>query len=115
MTKAQQIMRLRRATGMGVLESRMFLIGKAPELVDRIIRARETQSARLLHDPIEDEPQFRDAVRQADDAVNSMLKDEPKRMSLCHLHWNYKKNYLKRHFGILWYSPAEMNPSVIFD
>src|SRR4051812_24573440 len=105
MSRAQQIARLRHATGMGVLQSRIFLLGNSPELIDRIIRARETQSERLLHDPIEDEGKFSAAISEADREVGRLLKDKPRKLGLCHLEWKHKKTILKERFGITWYSP----------
>lgn len=100
---------------MGVVASRIFLLGKPADLIDRIVQAYETQSERLLHDPVEDDPAFSIAITEADREVARLLKDEPNRLGLCHLGWRHKKQILKERFGLTWYSPAEMNPGCVFD
>ena len=115
MSKAQEIMRLRKATGMGVVESRKFLDDKSPDLVARIIKAHGTQSEQTLHDPIEDDPEFVDAIAETDREVDGLLKNEAERLGLCHLHLMHKKRILKERFGITSYSPADMNPGCCFD
>jgi hypothetical protein len=133
MSKADQIARLREATGMGWLEARMFLAGRPGELCDRIVTAKERQKDRLLHDPIEDEPgfaqQFEDARRQAEEAFRSwvaernaeylrrgltnMVSERPR--GGCHFVWREMKKVLLEQYGIKWFTPAEMNPGSRFD
>jgi hypothetical protein len=88
-------MRLRQATGTGVSDSRLFLLNKSPELVDRIVRAHETQSERTLHDPIEDDPEFSHAIAEADREVDNLVKDEPMQLGLCHLTGTTKRGFSK--------------------
>jgi len=133
MTKAHQIARIREATGMGWLESRMFLAGRPAAFSERIITAKEKQKDRLLHDPIEDDPafavQFADAKRMAQEVFQSwvakrnadylrrgmtnMVSEHPR--GGCHFLWREMKRILLEKYGIEWFTPAEMNPGVIFD
>ena len=36
-------------------------------------------------------------------------------LGYCHLYWYVKKRILKEKYNIEWFSPVELNPSVIFD
>jgi len=133
MSKAQQIARLREATGMGWLAARMFLAGKPAELCERIIMAKARQQDRVLHDPVEDDPalapQFATAKRKAEAAFQSWVADrnaDYARRGLAslvtehprgggHFVWREMKQLLKTEHGIEWFSPAEMNPGIKFD
>lgn len=89
------------------------------ELLRRRELARRTNKrkhpkARLLYDPINDDPVYawaiNEAARRAKDEVSP-----PYVLGTCHLIWRRQKHILKEEFGIDWYSPREMNPRVIFD
>jgi hypothetical protein len=132
MTKAEQIARLRKATGLGWLEARLFLANRSAELCSRIVEAKENQRDRNLHDPIEDNPAFSqrisDAKAKAEAALRQhiaernanyiqrgwshMVSEHPR--GSCYFLWRETKQILARE-GIAWFSPAEMNPGTIFD
>ncbi len=90
-----------------------------PELERRRELARRTNKQKhprisLLYDPINDDPTFAWAIKEAGDRALEEV-GRPFVMGSCHLVWRRKKQILKEEFGIDWYSPREMNPRVIFD
>ena len=57
--KAEIVKRFRETTGMGWMESKLFLAGKSLDLCERILEAQIQQpDANTLHDPIEDHPDY---------------------------------------------------------
>ncbi len=71
----------------------------------------------IKHDPIEDDPKYKNAFDAIDTEVDEILKDDPWRghTGFGHVFWNTKKKLLKEKYGIDWRSPREMNPHIIFD
>lgn len=69
----------------------------------------------LNHDPIESDPEVQPLFQAAHERVEQLLANEPRRMGFCHLFWRTKKQVLKEEYDIEWRTPAEMNPSVLFD
>lgn len=90
-----------------------------PELVRRRELARRTNQSKhprihCLYDPFMDDPAFAWAIKEAGDRASKEV-GHPHVMGTCHLIWRRQKEILKEEFDIDWYSPAEMNPRVIFD
>ncbi|MGB5636858.1 MAG: hypothetical protein WBM44_28925 [Waterburya sp.] len=69
----------------------------------------------MNRDPIENDPQFKEILAQADAEAEKNVKDHPRSMGFCHLFWSTKKDILRYKYGIDWKSPAEMNPDIRFD
>ncbi len=99
--------------------ARDILTKVAEPLRERIIRAAVLQrptEGEMLHDPIEDEPQMAavlaQAEAQAEVGVPSAAKEK---MGYCHVLWQRKAEILRSRFGVVWYSPADMNPYVLID
>jgi hypothetical protein len=70
-----------------------------------------------LHDPIEDEPALSALIaraKQQAEAALSMHEDRDKH-GFCHVFWSKKADILREEYGIVWYSPADMNPDVMYD
>jgi hypothetical protein len=130
--KAETVKLFREATGMGWMASKLFFAGRSPELCERILRAHQEQGSQTLHDPIEDDPQFKEAIVRAREEAerdhrgwivqhNQELLDEGHAKEIrdwplgsCHRIWKLMKEPLKK-VGISWYSPGEMNPGHHFD
>ena len=133
MAAPDQIARLRNATGLGWLAARLFFGGKSTTLCERILLARETQTGRLLHDPIEDDSalnhQFEDAKIKSEASFENWVANNNAqliRLGLthmvskhprggCHFRWRQMKTILQEQHGIGWFTPAEMNPGIRFD
>ena len=90
-----------------------------PELARRRELAKRTEKfshpmSRHLYDPICDDPAFsaiiKAAAQRAQDEVG-----HPHVLGTCHLIWKRQKQILKDEFGIVWYSPREMNPRIIYE
>jgi hypothetical protein len=130
--KAEIVKRFREATGMGWMESKLFFAGRGVELCERILRAHQEQGDGTLHDPIEDDPEFKERIAIARETAerdhrawiaerNRELHDSGReqqirqwRLGSCHRIWKLMKEHLKE-LGVSWYSPAEMNPGHRFD
>ena len=85
-------------------------------LRDRIGQAKACQQdATLLHDPIEDDPQYADVFAQVDREVDELLKDRDHGLGFCHLVWRHRKKILKQKHGVKWFSPGDMNPGCRID
>lgn len=53
--------------------------------------------------------------KEVEKRIKKILKDEPRMLGFCHRYWAIKKKILREDYGIIWYTPAECNPDVIFD
>jgi hypothetical protein len=90
-----------------------------PELVRRRELARRTNKRKhprfhFLYDPINDDPAFAWAIKEAGQRVDDEL-GPPLKMGSCHRRWRRKKEILKEEFDIDWFTPSEMNPGARFD
>jgi hypothetical protein len=117
---------------MGWMESKLFLAGRSADLCERILRARQEQEARTLHDPIEDDPKFRHTIAAVREKAETIVRDEISKrnerliasgrdrevrewpLGSCHRIWRIMKEQLQE-LGIQWYSLADMNPGHHFD
>ena len=89
------------------------------ELVGRRELARRTNKRKhprhhFLYDPINDDPAFAWAIKEAQQRAEEEL-GPPVEMGSCHRRWRRKKEILKEEFGIDWFTPSEMNPRARFD
>jgi hypothetical protein len=133
MANAKEVDLIRKATGLGWLEAREFLEQQPRLLCERIMKAGETQAARTLHDPIEDDPELSAKISQAKEKANWLFQAwvaernaEYNRQGLphmvsqhprggCYFVWRETKRILAEEHSITWFSPAEMNPGSVFD
>ena len=53
--------------------------------------------------------------KEVEEKLNEKFKDEPQGMGFCHTYWDAKKRILKEDYGIEWFSPAECNPTAMYD
>jgi hypothetical protein len=84
------------------------------ELRKRIAAARSTQTRGQLYDPIEDDPRYSKAIKDAEEEVNKNLTGH-RGLGVCHIFWASKKKLLKDKYNIVWFTPSEMNPFTRFD
>lgn len=70
-----------------------------------------------LHDPIQDDPALRSAFRRAGKLAAARLKESGIEgcMGACLALWSYEQDVLREEFGIVWFTPAQMNPETMFD
>lgn len=68
----------------------------------------------LKTDPVQLSPAWEEIIYDVECELEAALKDEPRGMGFCFAYWSAKKAALARR-GILWRSPAAMNPRVMFD
>ena len=92
-----------------------------PELLRRRELARQTNKhthpkIRFLYDPIRDDPDIGPIIKAASECAHQEVSGgKYEHLGTCHLIWRRQKEILKEEHGITWYSPREMNPSVIYD
>jgi len=123
------VKRFREVTGVRWIESKLFFAGKSPELCERLLSAHIQQpGSRTFHDPVEDHPDNAEifaAIRESTEkAIRKEIAERKKAfadrdfrdwpLGTCHLFWHRMKTELAAQ-GIVWYSPAEMNPGHRFD
>lgn len=73
------------------------------------------QRGHLKHDPIEWSAEYESIIDEAERKIDSLLDDHPRGMGFCFAYWSTKARVLHEDYGIVWRSPAIMNPGVIFD
>ena len=82
----------------------------------RLQQARRSQpQGTLLFDPIEEDVEHAEALASAEALADQELARMSQTRGFCHLYWQTKQRILKEKFGLTWFSPSEMNPSVRFD
>ncbi|MEL6927838.1 MAG: hypothetical protein AAFO95_04285 [Cyanobacteria bacterium J06600_6] len=131
------IMALRKATGLGVLEAKQFILENPEQLINRILLAYENKQQRIkqgfearphLYDPIEDNERYSDIIKKAKMRVSEIIKEENQQrfLELATQDFVYKKSssirhsrklkqYLWKHHQIEWFSCHEMNPAWIIE
>ena len=73
------------------------------------------QTGHLKNDPIEWSETYERVIDDVNKKVYLHLKDHPRGMGFCFAYWHVKEQILREDYGILWKSPAVMNPHVMFD
>lgn len=82
----------------------------------RIAQARRSQfENRAVYDPIEDDPRYRQILEAADLETKQALAGIPRGMGYCHRLWRTKHTILINKYGVVWFSPADLNPGYRFD
>lgn len=83
---------------------------------DELLEIRENpQEGNLRKDRIEYSRRWEDVYYDVEDELEEMFADTPRRMGFCFEYWQAKADLLARKYRILWRSPHEMNPDVMFD
>lgn len=53
--------------------------------------------------------------KEVEEKIDETLKDKTRMLGFCHFYWAAKKKILCEDYGIIWYTPAECNPDVMYD
>lgn len=71
----------------------------------------------LYYDRVELTDEYRAVIRKVEREVRRLLRRDPMRhqMGFCFIYWDTKQKILREKYGIIWRTPAEMNPEVRFD
>ena len=133
---AELIMRLRRATGLPVMDAKRELLNH--DAADRLefVIATENYSpqAGMARDPQEDDETLGPIIHATLDAVAQRATQEydvriakmrdtspemadflSSRRGICHRIWHDAKKELIEEHGIDWRTPQELNPGTVFD
>lgn len=104
-----------KATGCPVMKAKAALLLMEPELRSRVFKAALGQPRQRggLRDPIENDPATRELVAAAAKVADTLVS-EALRRGRCHRIWFEQKRLLAAQ-GIAWFSPADMNPGIVFD
>ena len=80
------------------------------EKIQQLIEAaQESRRSFIKNDPIEKTEEYLAVIDEVEEQI-----DKNKTTDFCFEHWNLKAEYLFEH-GIIWHSPAQLNPNVMFD
>lgn len=104
-----------RATGCPVVKAKSELLLMEPELRSRVFKAAREQCPKWggLRDPIENDPATREMVSNAAKTAE-MLAPKTSGRGRGHRIWFEQKRLLAAQ-GITRFSPADMNPGIVFD
>lgn len=105
------------ATGLPLGRAKELLSAMPPETRERVLLAvKQKGDRRLLVDPIETDSALAEWVHEAAAEANRAADSAGHRgRGRCHFVWSMQKQILAERHGINWFSPAEMNPAVVFD
>lgn len=109
--------RYHKATGCPVSQAKA-LFAEMPALwQQRVLQAIEHDPpGRLLSDPIERDPQWADMIKAARlEAEQAAVEAGFPGRRACHAVWRIQADILAERHGLVWFSPARMNPGVSFD
>ena len=97
------------------VENMIFLYRHNIDCADRGDFDAISPSGHLKCDPIEWSADYERVIDEANKKIYSLLEDHPRGMGFCFSYWHTKAEVLRDDYGIIWRSPAIMNPGVIFD
>ena len=117
---AETLMRVHRVTRLPVLQAKVFLENASPLFYSRFVAAVNAASINsnetiVLCDPMEKEPETQKVIENVENEVKELFRDRQHKSGFSRLFAHHKKQILKDRFGIEWFTPAEMNPGIIFD
>jgi len=82
---------------------------------ETVIRQRRPRLEGEKFDPQESNPRFRSVFARADAAAERRVGNIPRDKKFIFYFWSVKKEILERTYGINWKTPAELNPSILYD
>ena len=77
-------------------------------------RFRKLYQRHLVADPIERTPEWEENYYDVEKECDRRLGDTPRGMGFCFAYWSTLRQVLSER-GMLWHSPSELNPHVMFD
>jgi hypothetical protein len=115
---AQQAFLFHEATGCSVARAADILASMEPLLRERVLQAASVRPRRslALKDPIETDPQTAEAVSAAAEEAAAIVSSRgPLRRGSCHSIWREQARILTEKHGLVWFSPQQMNPGILYD
>lgn len=67
----------------------------------------------ICYDPVEDTEAYQKAMEQIEKELDGCMKGV-NGMGKCHIYWSHKKELLAKD-RVVWRSPSECNPFIMFD
>jgi hypothetical protein len=77
-------------------------------------RFRKLYQRHLVADPIERTPEWEENYYDVEKECDRRLGETPRGMGFCFAYWSTLRQVLSER-GMLWHSPSELNPHVMFD
>lgn len=78
-------------------------------------QAKDESDSLMKLDPVESEESYLNCRYEVEEKVDRILaKEKRDDLPFCLRYWDVKKQVLSEDFGIVWSSPAEMNPEIRF-
>lgn len=75
---------------------------------------RKTYQRHLNFDPVERTPEWEENYYEVEKECDRRLGNTPRGMGFCFEYWSTLRQVLAKR-GIMWHSPSELNPKVMFD
>jgi len=75
---------------------------------------REKYGRYLKFDPVERTPEWEASYCKVEEECDRLLGDVPRGMGFCYSYWATRRQVLAWR-GIVWHSPRDLNPRVVFD
>ncbi|WP_282296536.1 hypothetical protein [Stenotrophomonas sp. PS02289] len=109
--------RYHKATGCPVPQAKALFAEMTALWQQRVLQAIEHDPpGRLLSDPIERDPQWADIIEAARlEAEQTATETGHTGRGRCHVVWRVQADILAQRYGVVWFSPARMNPGATFD
>ena len=93
------------------------------EVIDDVMREVYTTYAQNQIDDLESCPEFLDSEqKQKIEKAKELISSDPEKaaelfmmLGSCHELWYLQKKILKEKYDIIWYTPTECHPDIIFD
>ncbi len=82
------------------------------ELLKIILRP---QIGHLAVDPVEYTWEWENIYYDVEEQLNDRFANYHPHMGFCFMYWNAKRELLENEYHIIWRSPSQMNPGVMFD
>lgn len=97
------------------IENEMCFLDKNIKAADSGHADRCENRGSIKRDSVEWTAEYENAIDEAEEKASDRLAGFPRVMGFCHAYWHSLANILFEDYGIVWRSPAMMNPGVIFD
>jgi hypothetical protein len=106
-----------RRTGCPIARAGEILSQLEPLLRERIMETiKKPKRSLALHDPIEDDPSISVLVSAAATEAEDLARQSGRTgRGVCHLIWREQARILAERHNIIWQSPAQMNPGIMYD
>lgn len=90
-------------------------LSKRFRLIEKRFKEIENEKNQDLVDPQELDPKYHEIFESVNLELEKQFHNVKKYMGFCYFYWEEKKAILWKKYGIVWKTPAEMNPNTLYD